>query len=60
MAFLAVYLARTARRDNQTAVSATRNTLQRFGALLRAVAETWSEARDMRRTMTNKYPFTDA
>ena len=59
MAFLGVYLARTAQRGQQPTVPPTRSMLGRFGALMRAVAETWSEARTLRRELTHKHPFMD-
>ena len=60
MALLTAYLAHTARRKARRAtVTAARTGLDRIGAFIRSTRQALSEAQELRRSMTEKYPFTD-
>jgi hypothetical protein len=60
MALVTAYLARTAQRSaGRTTVGAARNLLGFLAAFVREASSALSEARELRRAMTAKYPFTD-
>jgi hypothetical protein len=60
MALLTAYLARTAQRHSRrTTVTATRSFFGRVAAYFRAAGSALSEAQELRRAMTRKYPFMD-
>jgi hypothetical protein len=60
MALVTAYLARTAqRRAGQSTASAGRTIFKQLTTLLRVTGQALSEAQELRRAMTQKYPFTD-
>jgi hypothetical protein len=60
VALVTAYLARTAQRyAGRTTAGATRTVLDRIATYIRAASTVVSEAQEMRRAMTQKYPFTD-
>jgi hypothetical protein len=61
VALITAYLARTAQRHaGRTTATATRTVLDRIATYIGAASTALSEAQEMRRTMTQKYPFTDS
>jgi hypothetical protein len=60
MALVTAYLPRTAQRNaGRTTASAARNLIDRLTSFVRAASIAMSEARELRRVMTRKYPFID-
>ena len=60
MALVTAYLARTARRRAGHATASTaRTAFGRLAAFVRAIQQALFEAQELRRVMTQKYPFTD-
>lgn len=60
MALVTAYLSRTAQqRAGHATASTARTAFDRLTAFLRAIRQALSEARELRRVMTQKYPFID-
>jgi hypothetical protein len=60
MALLTAYLARTAQRHaGRTTATTARSLFDRIATFIHATRITLSEARELRRAMTQKYPFID-
>jgi hypothetical protein len=60
LALITAYLARTAQRNaGRTTATAKRSLFERIALVARTVSSAASEAREMRRAMTQKYPFID-
>ena len=60
MAFVTAYLAYQERRKARRGTMFTRRSpFRRLAALVRVTGEALSEAQDLRRTLTRKYPFMD-
>ena len=60
MPLVTAYLARTAQREAAGATASTpRTAIQRLTAFVRTIRQAMSEAHELRRVMTQKYPFMD-
>jgi hypothetical protein len=60
MALVTAYLARTAQRNaGRTTASGARNLIDRLTSFIRAACIAMSEARELRRVMTQNSPFID-